>query len=67
MSDTHQLAAAPASSRHRPRSSSLLQRSAANRIGKKEQRRRRLARAYEAQTYASPYHQLAAAPASGRR
>ena len=52
-SDTHQLAAAPASSRHRPRSSSLLQRSAANRIGKKEQRRRRLARAWEAQTYAS--------------
>ena len=53
MSDTHQLAAAPASSRHRPRSSSLLQRSAANRIGKKEQRRRRLARVWEAQTYAS--------------
>ena len=52
-SDTHQLAAAPASSRHRPRSSSLLQRLAANRIRKKEQRRRRLARAYEAQTYAS--------------
>ena len=52
-SDTHQLAAAPASSRHRPRSSSLLQRSAANRIGKKEQRRRRLARVWEAQTYAS--------------
>src|SRR5579872_6653992 len=52
-SDTHQLAAAPASSRHRPRSSSLLQRSAANRIRKKEQRRRRLARVWEAQTYAS--------------
>src|SRR5579872_7035143 len=52
-SETHQLAAAPASRRHRPRSSSLLQRSAANRIRKKEQRRRRLARVWEAQTYAS--------------
>ena len=42
-SETHQLAAAAASRRQRPRSCSLLQRSAANRIRKKEQRRRRLA------------------------
>ena len=35
MSDTHQLAAAPASSRHRPRSSSLLQRSPPTGLAKK--------------------------------
>ena len=54
-SDTHQLAAAAASSRHRPRSSLAAPAFAANRIGKKEQRRRRLARVWEAQTHASRF------------
>ena len=51
-SDTHQLAAAPASRRHRPRSARCSS-GAANRIRKKEQRRRRLARVYEVKTCTS--------------